>query len=60
MNEYLKVRKIIKEFTDGCGIAKQCCGHVVDAWKEPKNPKSWFFMLGDQKWTASDYAFKEE
>lgn len=55
--EYIYVKKRVKDFTDNCGIAKQCCGMVVEAWKEP-NRNGWFFMIGDQKWTASDYAFE--
>lgn len=56
--EHTYVKKRVKDFTENCGIAKQCCGKTVLAWKEPMK-NGWFFMLDGQKWTASDYAFKE-
>ena len=53
------MKKIIKT-GENIGVAKQVQGHIVDAVPHPKHKGMWQFIVGDETWIASDYAFKEE
>ncbi len=52
------MRKIIK-IGENIGVAKQVQGHIVEVVPHPKFKGMWQFQIGDEKWIASDYAFKE-
>ena len=54
------MKKAIKsyfKYGEHYGVAGQVEGRIVDA--EQDKHGHWHFKVGDEKWIASDYAFKK-